>query len=76
MPERQVERDPKPYPSKQEGKANGRTKQIEICYGMGSEKERKYWACPGVVEAERPIGQWAALKRCSQQTKMVSKQQG
>lgn len=76
MPKRQVERDPKPYPSKQEGKANGRTKQIKICYGMGSGKERKYWACPGVVEAKRLVGQWVALKRWSQQTKIVGEQYG
>ena len=42
---------------------------------MGSGKERKPWACPGVVEAKQLTGQWAPLRRCSQQTKMIGKQQ-
>ena len=50
------ERDPKPYLFKQEGKTHGRTKRIGICHGMGSRRERRYWACLDVVEAEQPIG--------------------
>ena len=38
------------------------------------EEREKYWACLGVVEVERLVDKWAALKRCSQQTKMVGEQ--
>jgi len=30
-------------------------KWIEICRGMGSEREIGYWACPGVAVAKQPI---------------------
>ena len=71
MLEKKVERDLKPYPFKQGGKAQGRTKRIGIYCGMGSGRERMYWACLDVVVAEQLMGKWVALKRCSQQTKMV-----
>ena len=50
------ERDPKPYLFKQEGKTQGKAKRNGICHGMGSGRERRYWACLDVVEAEQPIG--------------------
>ena len=39
---RERERDPKPYPSKQEKRTHGRTKWIGICYGMGKGIEKKH----------------------------------
>lgn len=65
---------PKTLPIKKREKDLLQIKWIRFCREMGNGRERKPWACPGVVEAEQLIGQWAPLRRCSQQIKMIGKQ--
>jgi len=76
MLEREVERGSKLYPLRREGKTYGKTKWIRICRRMDSGRERKHWACLGVVEAKQPIEQWALLRGYSQQAKIIDTQQG